>query len=46
MQTANESRKAEMKAILTEEQFAKLEALEAQREERRGELKDRRSAPG
>ncbi len=41
MQALNEERHAEMKSILTEEQFEKLEALEAQRKERRGERKER-----
>ncbi|WP_116127612.1 DUF4890 domain-containing protein [Lewinella sp. IMCC34183] len=35
LQAANDKRKAEMKAVLTEEQYAKLEALQERRRDRR-----------
>lgn len=41
MDAMNEERRAEMKVVLTEDQFAKLEALEAQRKDRRGEGRER-----
>ena len=42
LEAANESRKAGMKEILTPEQYAKLEALAAQRKERRGDRDGKR----
>jgi Spy/CpxP family protein refolding chaperone len=46
MEAANEARMAEMKAILSEEQFQKLEALHAQRKERRGDRQKGRNRGG
>ncbi|PPK87591.1 hypothetical protein CLV84_0536 [Neolewinella xylanilytica] len=46
LKTANDQRLTEMKAVLTDEQFAKLEALQAERKERMQERRGERDGRG